>query len=76
MEQEQPKARRLIERGHTVVYGTLEDGVLERAGMARAKTLIANGNDDENAAVILEARQMGFTGEALALVEDRCTVNR
>ena len=40
VEQEQPKARRLLAQGHAVVYGRLEDGVLERAGLARARTLI------------------------------------
>ncbi len=70
VEQDEPEARRLIERGQLVVHGTLEDGVLERAGLARARTLIANGTDDENAAVILGARQMGSLGEALALVEE------
>ena len=64
------EARRLLARGYTVVYGSLEDELLERARLIRARTLIANGSDDENAAVILGARQMGFLGEAVALVEE------
>ncbi len=63
-------ARRLVEAGHRVVYGSLVDDALRRARLPSARTLIANGTDDENAAVILAARQLGFDGEVLALVED------
>ena len=70
VEDDEGTARRLIEDGHTVVAGSLEDGVLSRVGLERARSLIANSTDDEDAAVILAARQSGFEGEALALVED------
>lgn len=70
VESDEATARRLQEDGYTIVLGTLDDGVLERARLGAARTLIANGTDDENAAVILGARQMGFAGEVVALVED------
>ena len=70
VEEDEATARRLIEEGHTAVVGSLEDGVLSRVGLERARSLIANSTDDEDAAVILAARQSGFEGEALALVED------
>ena len=63
-------ARRMVETGQRVVYGGLVDDALQRARVLTARTLIANGTDDENAAVILAARQLGFGGEVLALVED------
>ena len=63
-------ARRLAERGHRVVVRSLDDGGLAAARIGRARALIANGHDDENAAVILAARQRGFTGEVIALVEE------
>jgi Trk K+ transport system NAD-binding subunit len=63
-------ARRLMEEGERVVYGGLVDDALRRAWLENAHTLIANGTDDENAAVILAARQVGFDGDVLALVED------
>jgi Trk K+ transport system NAD-binding subunit len=63
-------ARQLIARGRRVLTGRLEDGVLERAHVAAARTLVANGSDDENAAVILSARQLGCEGEILAIVEE------
>jgi Trk K+ transport system NAD-binding subunit len=63
-------ARRLSERGQHVVVRSLDDGALGAARIERARALIANGRDDENAAVILAARQRGFSGEALAVVEE------
>ncbi len=70
IEQDETVARRLIEAGHQVVSGSLEDGILSRVNLQRARSLIANSTDDEDAAVILAARQSGFEGEALALVEE------
>jgi len=63
-------ARRLSEAGETTVLGSFDDGVLERVDLLQARSLITNSTDDEEAAVILGARQLGFTGEILALVED------
>ncbi len=70
VEADEGLARRMVEQGQKVVYGGLVDDALRRARLESARTLIANGTDDENAAVILAARQLGFTGEVLALVED------
>ena len=70
VEGDEGMARRMVEKGQRVVYGDLVDDALERARLEHARTLIANGTDDENAAVILAARQLGFSGEVLALVED------
>ncbi len=70
VEDDESTARRLIEEGHKVVSGSLDDGVLSRVSLERARALIANSADDEDAAVILAARQSGFEGDAVALVED------
>ena len=70
VEADEGLARRMVEKGQKVVYGGLVDDALRRARLTTARTLIANGTDDENAAVILAARQLGFEGEVLALVED------
>lgn len=70
VESDEGVARRLQEQGQQVILGTLDEGVLQKAGLLRAQTLIANSADDEDAAVILAARQLGFEGEAVALVED------
>lgn len=70
IEPDEVRARRLVERGDDVLWGRLEDNVLERAHLLEARSFIANGSDEENAAVILAARQLGYEGEILALVED------
>ncbi len=70
VEEDEAEARRLVERGHKVVYGNLDEGVLARTHLDKARALIVNSTDDRNAAAILTARQLGYTGEILALVED------
>jgi Trk K+ transport system NAD-binding subunit/Na+-transporting methylmalonyl-CoA/oxaloacetate decarboxylase gamma subunit len=63
-------ARRLFEAGQPVVHRALGDGALRSARLEQARAVIANGTDDENAALILTARQRGYTGPILALVEE------
>ena len=70
IEEDAAQVRRLIERGHLVVQGSLDDGSLDRSSLLAARALVANGKDDENAAVILAARQAGFQGDVLAIVEE------
>ncbi|HBL29010.1 MAG TPA: hypothetical protein DD490_19420 [Acidobacteria bacterium] len=70
LEPDEATARRLFERGGLVLHRRLEDGALEASRLDRARALIANGTDDENAAFILAARQLGFRGPILALVEE------
>jgi len=70
IEPEETVARRVFERGLHVLYGDLAGDTLESAGLARARALIANGTDDEDAAVVLAARQLGFKGDILVLVEE------
>ncbi|MCH9650420.1 MAG: NAD-binding protein [Deltaproteobacteria bacterium] len=70
VEAREVEARRLYERGETVIHRPLEEGVVEAAFLSEARALIANTTDEENAAVILAARQSGFRGEILAIVEE------
>ena len=70
IDEDEADARHLLEQNHRVVFGNLDEGVLERASLNHARALIVNSSDDRNAATILAARQLGFTGEILALVED------
>lgn len=70
VEEEQEEARRLVERGRSVVFGNLDEGVLTRVHLDKARALIVNSTDDRDAATILAARQLGFSREILALVED------
>ena len=64
------RARLAMEQERTVVTGRLFDGLLQRAHLLDARTLIANGRDHENVAAILEARSIGFEGEILALTTE------
>ncbi len=70
LEPDEGQARRLFDRGQRVVLGGLADDGLEAVHLLRARALIANGTDDENAAVVLSARHLGFRGPILALVEE------
>ncbi len=70
VEEDEADARHLHERGHRVIYGNLDEGVLAKTHLDQARALIVNSSDDRNAAAILAARQLGFKGEILALVED------
>ena len=70
IDEDETDARRLLEQGHQVIYGNLDEGVLGKSNLKAARALIVNSSDDRNAATILAARQLGFGGEILALVED------
>ena len=70
VEEDENDARRLHEQGHRVIHGNLDEGVLQKTHLIQARALIVNSTDDRNAATILAARQLGFKGEILALVED------
>ncbi len=70
IEGDSDEARRLLDEGRKVVVGTLDDGVLNRINFDGVRALVANGTDDEDAAAILSARQLGFEGEIVAVVEE------
>jgi Trk K+ transport system NAD-binding subunit len=70
IDEDETQARRLVAQGHRVVFGNLDGGVLERCNLGQARALIVNSSDDRDAAIILAARQLGFAGDILALVED------
>ncbi|MBC8368162.1 NAD-binding protein, partial [bacterium] len=69
LEPDPREARRLLDDGIPVVYEDMSEAGLEAAGMSRARTVVALGSDDQNAAMALTARQSGFSGEILALAE-------
>jgi len=70
VEPNEATARRVFERGLHVLFRDLGGDTLELAGLRDARALIANGTDDEDAAVVLAARQYGFEGDILVLVEE------
>ncbi|HSN85947.1 MAG TPA: NAD-binding protein, partial [Thermoanaerobaculia bacterium] len=70
LEPDEGAARRLFELGQPVLHRAVGEGALRASHLERARALIANGTDDENAALILAARQRGYKGPILALVEE------
>jgi len=70
IDEDEADARHLLEQGHQVIYGNLDEGVLRKSNLNQARALIVNSTDDRNAATIIAARQLGYQGEILALVED------
>ncbi len=69
-EHDEVLARRLLERRIQVVYALTPAAALKGSRWEKARAMIANGSDDENAAFILTARQLGYAGEILALIEE------
>jgi Trk K+ transport system NAD-binding subunit len=70
LEEDEPLARRLHDRGRTVVYGAVDDDDLPPALLLRARAIVANGSDPANGSLVLVARQLGFAGELVALVDN------
>lgn len=69
LEENESRARWLRDKGHEVVFASLEEGQLDLGGIERCRALIANGEDHDNATVIAIARQRGFAGPIYALVD-------
>ncbi len=70
LEPDEAEARRLFERGQPVLHRGLDAESLRAARLDRARAVVANGSDDEDAALILTARQLGYAGPIYALVEE------
>ena len=69
IEDDENLARRLFDQGIRILHGDLENGILQAANLKHCRAMIVNSTDDENAAVILAARQLDFEGKILAVVE-------
>lgn len=69
-EEDEALARRLRDRGLQVVYGMIEDDDFDPKLLTRARAIIANGSDPANGTLVLVARQLGFGGELIALVDE------
>lgn len=69
-ETDEAAARAVLERDQQVVFSRAEEDVLDACRLGAARALVANARDEENAAIILRARQLGFRGEVYAFVEE------
>lgn len=70
VETDEAQARAVMESGQRVVFSRAEEDVLNVCRLHAARAIVANARDQENAALILRARQMAFRGEIYAFVED------
>lgn len=70
LDEDNPHTHLLHNKGHRVVVFLEESEALTVASLETARALVVNGRDDENAAVILEARQRGFTREIISMAEE------
>ncbi len=70
LEESEVVARRLQGRGVRVVFGNLEDEDPDPGLIGRARAMVVNGEDAENGAFILWARQAGFVGEIYGLMDE------
>jgi Trk K+ transport system NAD-binding subunit len=61
-------ARRLHDRGRTVVNAQLEEEELDVSRLGAARGIVAGGDDPSNAVLTLTARQQGFKGPIAVLV--------
>ena len=69
VEEDEARARRLHERGRNVVHAeSVQD--LELGALADARTLVLNGEDENNVLLALSAREVGFEGPIIAMMED------
>lgn len=78
IEREEEKARRLAETGIPVICGNaLEEEVLRRSGISRARTLMATFSDDtDNVYLVLEVRDLRPDLEVVSAASSREAVRR
>ncbi len=69
-EEDEATARRLHEQGYKVVLSNLEQDDPDLTNLSGARAVVANGDDEDNAAMALSARFHGFTGPILAMVDN------
>ncbi len=70
VETNEDTARGVMEQNQPVVFTRSDDDALSVARLESARAIVANGSDQENAAMDLRARQMGFAREIYAFVEN------
>jgi Trk K+ transport system NAD-binding subunit len=70
VELDEAAARAVLERELPVVFSRNEEDALDVCRLPTARALVANGTDEQNASIILRARQMGFRREVFAFVEE------
>ena len=70
IEENEATARRLLGRGVSVVYASLAEGDLDLRPLVNARALVANAEDELDALIAVSARELGFTGPIVALIDN------
>ena len=70
IEADEARARRLQARGVKVVQASIAEGDLDLRPLVKARALVANGDDEYNATLALSARELGFEGPIVALIDN------
>ena len=70
IEADESVARRLQARGVSVIQASIAEGDLDLRPLVEARALVANGDDEYNATLALSARELGFEGPIVALIDN------
>ena len=70
IEADESVARRLQARGVRVIQASVAEGDLDLRPLVEARALVANGEDEYNATLALSARELGFEGPIVALIDN------
>jgi Trk K+ transport system NAD-binding subunit len=70
IEQDETVARRLHARGKRVVHASIAEGDLDLHPLAKARALVANNEDEDDAMLAISARELGFSGPIVALIDN------
>ena len=70
IEEDEIVARRLCARGVRVVHRSLAEEDLDLRPLAKARALVLNGKDEDNAMLAMSTRELGFHGTIVALVDN------
>ena len=70
MEEDESVAHRLFARGQTVVLAAVKEELPDLTPLSRARALVLNGEDEDNAVLALSAREQGFTGPVVAMISN------
>ena len=70
IENDETIARRLHARGGRVVHASLTEEDLDLRPLVKARALVANGEDENNALLSVSARELGFGGPIVALIDN------
>ena len=70
IEEDEAVARRLHARGVRVVHASFAEQDLDLRPLTKARALVANGEDEHNALLAVSARELGFSGPIVALVDN------